>query len=105
VSSPVDITRDSVEAALRSAGGERAQRWNSRTEEGKAAYVQRLRHGSSEPAELSALLVGPEAAGRWADVHWLRKAEFCAWINEGRTSWTRRRRAAFALRQAPIEKL
>jgi hypothetical protein len=101
VSSPIEITRERVEAALRSVGGEREQRWSSRSEEGKEAYVERLRQGVREPAELSALLVDPEAAKRWADLHWLLRTEFCAWINEGRTRFTRRRRAAFALRRAP----
>ena len=103
MSSTVEITHDSVEAALRAVGGEREQRWNSRNEEAQDAYVQRLQEGSAEPAELSALLVDPEASELWASVHWLLRAEFCAWINEGRTRFTRRRRAAFALRQAPTD--
>ena len=103
MSSTVEITHDSVEAALRAVGGEREQRWNSRNEEAQDAYVQRLQEGSAEPAELSALLVDPEAFELWASVHWLLRAEFCAWINEGRTRFTRRRRAAFALRQAPTD--
>jgi hypothetical protein len=100
VSSPVEITRDSVDGALRGAGGERLERWNARSDEAKDDYVERLRQGAREPGELAALLADPEAAEGWAEVHWLLKAEFCAWINEGRIGFTRRRRAAFALRRA-----
>jgi hypothetical protein len=102
---PAEITRDVLEAAFRAVDGERERAWSSRSEEAKDAYVQRLRRGAREPVELSALLVDRELAQRWEGVHWLLRAEFCAWINAGRTGFTRRRRAAFALKQAPTETL
>jgi hypothetical protein len=98
VTDPTEITREAVDAAVRAVGGEREQRWESSSEERKAAYVQRLRQGASEPAELSVLLADPDAAERWAGLPWLLRAEYVAWINAARTGFMRRRRAAFAVK-------
>jgi hypothetical protein len=103
VNQPVEITRSEVDEAFRAAGGEREQSWRNRSEEAKDAYIQRLRRGAEEPAELSALRADPDAAERWAEVPWLLRAEYVAWINGGRTRFARRRRAAFALRNAPAD--
>jgi hypothetical protein len=98
VSEPAEITRAAVDAAIRSVGGEREQRWDTSSDEAKDAYVQRLRQGAGEPVELSALLADPDAAERWAGLPWLLRAEYAAWINGARTGFMRRRRAAFALK-------
>jgi hypothetical protein len=103
VSQPAEINREVVEAALRAIGGAREQAWDSRSEDAKDAYVQRLRQGADEPSELTVLLAGQDAADRWAGVPWLLRAEYAAWIKSGRTRFTRRRRAAFALRNAPAD--
>jgi hypothetical protein len=100
---PPELTRESIDAAFRAAGGEREQSWDDRSDEAKQAYVQRLRQGADEPAELSALLADADAAARWAELPWLVRAEYVAWINDARTGFTRRRRAAFALRKAAAE--
>ena len=95
---PVEITRAAVDAAFRAAGGEREQSWENRSDQQKDGYVQRLRQGAGEPAELSVLLADPDAAERWAGLPWLLRAEYVAWINGARTGLVRRRRAAFAVR-------
>ena len=105
MSQPAEINRDVVEAALRAIGGEREEGWDNRSEDGKDAYVRRLRQGGEQPAELTALLADPAAAELWAGVPWLLRAEYAAWVNSGRTGFTRRRRAAFALRNVPSEQL
>ena len=98
MSEPAEITRAAVDAAFRSVGGEREQRWGESGDEAKDAYVQRLRQGAGEPVELSGLLADPDAAERWAGLPWLLRAEYVAWINGARTGFMRRRRAAFALK-------
>jgi hypothetical protein len=103
VSQPAEINRGVVEAALRAIGGEREQGWDNRSEAAKDAYVRRLRQGAEEPSELTSLLADPDVAARWAGVPWLLRAEYVAWINSGRTGFTRRRRAAFALRNDPAD--
>jgi hypothetical protein len=101
---PTEISREAVAAAFRAAGGEREQSWDARSAAAKDAYVRRLREGASEPAELAVLLGDSELAERWANVPWLLRAEYVAWINSARTGFTRRRRAAFALKNASGER-
>ena len=102
---PAEITREAVDSALRAAGGEREQRWDTSSEEARVAYVQRLREGAREPAELSVLLADPADAERWAGLPWLIRAEYVAWINGARTGFVRRRRAAFALKNDVSKRL
>jgi hypothetical protein len=73
-------------------------------DEGKDAYVQRLAANADEPSELTRLLGDdPAAENLWRSGHFLVRAEFCAFINEGRFGWQRKWRAKTALKAAPKE--
>jgi hypothetical protein len=100
---PVEITLANVNTAFSAVGGERERDWDKLDDMAKDVYARRLQEKGREPVELSVLLTQSEAARRWAEVHWLVRAEFCAWISEARTGFIRRRRAAAALRHAPKE--
>ena len=102
---PVAMTMANVSAAFEAAGGDRKRNWDKLSERGKEAYVRRLQEKGHEPEELSVLLRKGDAAQKWAAVHWLVRAEFCASVNEARTGFMRRRRAAAALRHAPREEV
>jgi hypothetical protein len=70
----------------------------------KDAYVSRLAANAQEPPELLTLLADdPAAELRWRGAHFLVRAEFCAFINEGRFQWQRKWRARTAIKAAPKE--
>jgi hypothetical protein len=96
------ITRDVVDHESQLAGGPVKAQWDPLDDEGRDAYVQRLAANVGEPAELLALSADdPAAEIRWRLTHFLVRAEFCAFINESRFGWQRKRRAKTALDAAP----
>jgi Bacteriocin-protection, YdeI or OmpD-Associated len=57
----------------------------------------------SDPPELTALLADAALRRAWSSVPWTMQREYCRWVSAGRTSFTRRKRARSAIREAAEE--
>jgi Bacteriocin-protection, YdeI or OmpD-Associated len=67
-----------------------------------AEYGAALDDGG-DPPELTALLQNPAIRAAWNSVPLVMQREYCRWISEGRTGFTRRKRARSAVSEAPEE--